>query len=371
MTEVRPGTRPEELVPGDPDEVERLAARLARFAVAAEAASAGLAGVDSGHWSGSAAEEFRAAVSPVPRQLARAGDAFASAAQALAAFADALRDAQRSAAAAVRLVEQSTPDSVAADQQTARQQVERARSEVAGAAQSAAARLAEAAADAPSQSGVQRSGPLPAVHTGGTTVRAVAEHELARPEDYIAPVGDLVDSVHFGQDHHVAFVAADTTAGSITGWQEWSEQGVGRGLGRVEPELLAALSIGAGGGTKAGRRWRGRTAFALVGLGEAEIRSRRLRRPRLRRQEQGGVAASAVSGRLRGAGTWRTRLASPPRAGGTVHPWAGPEASPLPRACAADAVRLPAADRQASGVVQRTGPPADERRPGSGTGLPD
>jgi len=369
MTEVRPGARPDELVPGDPDEVERLAARLARFAVAAAAASAGLAGVDSGHWSGTAAEEFRAAVGPVPRQLARAGDAFAAAARALAAFADALREAQRAAATAVRLVEQSTPESAEADQQTARRQVEQARSEVAGAAQSAAARLAETAVDAPSQSGVRWSGLLPAVHTDGTTVRAVTEHELARPADYLAPLGDLVDSVHFGHDHHVAFAA--TTAESVASWQEWSEQGAGRGLGRVEPELLAALGIGAAGRTMAGRRRRDRTAFALVGLGEAEIRSRRPRRPRLRRREQGGVAAPAVSGRLRGAGAWRTRLASPPRAGGTVHPWAGPEASPLPQAHAADAVRLPAADRQASGVVQRTGPPADERRPGSGTGRPD
>jgi hypothetical protein len=33
-------------------------------------------------------------------------------------------------------------------------------------------------------------------------------------------------------------------------------------------------------------------------------------------------------------------------------------------------VRLPAADRQVSGVVQHTGPPAGERRPGSGASRP-
>jgi hypothetical protein len=222
---------------------------------------------------------------------------------------------------------------------------------------------AEAAADAPSQAGVQRPGPLPAVHAGGATVRVVAEHELARPEEYIAPIGGLVDSVHFGQDHQVEFAGAE----SGTGWQEWSEQSAGRGLGRVEPGLLAALGIGAA--TVLGRRRRDRTAFALAGLDEAEIRSRRSRRSRRGRREQEG-AAPAVSGRLRGPHMWRTRLASPPRAGGTVHPWAGPEANPLPRVRSAEAVRLPAAERRASGVVQRTGTPADERRPGSGRGTP-
>ncbi|MEN3362635.1 MAG: hypothetical protein V7637_6617, partial [Mycobacteriales bacterium] len=59
MIEVRPGQTPAELIGGQPDEVERLAARLARFAAGAADASVRLRGLDSGHWSGGAADLFR------------------------------------------------------------------------------------------------------------------------------------------------------------------------------------------------------------------------------------------------------------------------------------------------------------------------
>jgi hypothetical protein len=179
---------------------------------------------------------------------------------------------------------------------------------------------------------------------------------------------DLAGRVHFGQDHRVGFAGADGGAGSEgveqPGWQEWAGQRAGRSLGRVEPAVLAGLGIGAAGLTLVGRRRRARTAFALVGLDESEIRRRRERHGDARHRD--GVVAPARRGRLRSADAWRTRLAAAPGAGGTVHAWAGPEANPLPRVQSAEAVRLTAADRQPSGVVLHTGPPANERHPGPG-----
>jgi hypothetical protein len=369
VIDVLPGALAGDLVPGDPDGVERLAGRLRRFAAATGDASAGLTGLDSGHWSGQAADLFRAAVGPVPRELVRAGAAFAAAALAFTRYAAALRAGQAAATSAIRLVEQSTPDSRAADQEAARGMVERARAEVAEAAQAAATRLDEAAAGAPVDSGVRRSGPLPAVWTDdGTTVRVVCQHHLAHPDQFLAPMDDLAADVHFGQDHRAGFAGVDGGAGTggaePPDWQEWAGQGAGRSLGRVEPEVLAGLGIGAAGLTLFGRQRRERTAFEQVGLDESEIRRRRKRHGDARHRD--GVVAPARSGRLRSADAWRTRLAATPRAGGTVHTWADPEANPLPPVQSAEAVRLTPADRQVSGVVLHTGPPADERRPGTG-----
>ncbi len=366
MIDVRPGARPDELVPGDPDDVRRLAARLTQFATAATDAAAGLTGLtglESEHWSGRAADLFRAAVGSVPRELSGAAAAFAAAARALTRYADALRDAQATAAAAVRLVERSTADSTAADRQTAAGMVERARAEVAEAARSAAARLADAAADAPAGSGLDRSGSLPAVSAGGTTVRAVSEYRLAEPDQYLGSMHDLPETVHFSQDHQLDFAGADAERTYHGDWQAWADQDAGLGLGRVDPEVLTGLGT-ASGLTVIGHRGRDRTAFGLLGLDEAEVRGRRERLGGSRPRD--GVAAPVRAGRLRGAGAWRTRLASPPGSGAAAQAWAGPEANPLPRTDSAEAVRLPPADGQVSGVVLHTGPPADERQPGAG-----
>src|SRR5207244_7441842 len=138
-----------ELVPGEPDEVERLAGRLGRFTAAAADASGRLARLDAEHWTGEAADLFRQAVGPVPRELTRAAEAFAAAARALSGYAGVLREAQASAARAIRLVEQSSLDAADAARDAARDLVARARAEVDEVGRVAAARLAELAADAP------------------------------------------------------------------------------------------------------------------------------------------------------------------------------------------------------------------------------
>jgi Putative T7SS secretion signal domain len=362
MIEIRPGQTAAELVPGEPDEVERLAARLSRFAAGAGDASVRLRGLDSAHWSGAAAELFREAVGPMPQQLSRAGSAFTLAARALAGYARTLRDAQASAAQAIRLVEQSTPDSVAADRDAARQLVERARGEVAEASRVASARLSELAADAPTDAVEVAAAGAPGLRAGGLTVRAVTEHELADPEGFVGPARGAAESVLFGVDHAVPFAgAAGGESGTAGGWESWAQQGGGRELGVVGVSVLAGLGIGAIG--LIGRRRRDRTALATAGIDEAELRSRRVR---FGAPARVGHAVRTRAAGPRSADTWRTRLASPPHPGATVHVWAASKANPLAHARRAEPVPMSTPGPDVTGAVLRTGPPPEEGRRDSG-----
>ena len=109
MTGVTPGADPAELIPGDPDGIEQVAARLARVAGSAADAAGTLHTLDADVWAGEAAELYRGALGDVPDRLIRAADAFGTAAQALRDFAQVLRDARSTAGTAVRMVERSTP----------------------------------------------------------------------------------------------------------------------------------------------------------------------------------------------------------------------------------------------------------------------
>jgi hypothetical protein len=361
VIEVTPGGSPTDLIPGEPDEVERLAGRLTRFASGAGDASLRLGELDPAHWSGQAAELFRQAVGPVPQQLSQAGTAFGLAARALLSYAAALREAQATAARAIRLVETSTPDTAGADRAEAGRLVERARGEAAEAGRIAAARLSELAADAPTEpAGVSSGAGGPAVRAGDVTIRAVVEHELADPDGFVSPAGDVADSVRFGAEHDVAFAAPDDAAPA--GWADWAGQDAGRDLGVVGSSVLAGLGIGVIG--LIGRRRRDRTALATAGIGDDELRQRR---DRFAAPRGSGHLSRTHTGGPRSADAWRTRLASTPRGGATVHVWAGSEANPLARARGAEPVPMASPGQDVTGVVLRTGPPPDEERRGSGT----
>ncbi|HEX6756048.1 MAG TPA: hypothetical protein VF109_08900 [Mycobacteriales bacterium] len=364
MTEVVPGARPDELVPGRPEDVERLAARMARFATSSGDAAARLETIDDRAWSGEAGRMFREAVGPVPARLGAAAAAFAAAARALSAYASALRDGQAAATRAVRLVEQSTPESAEADRQTATSWLARARTNVEEAGRVAAMRLGEATADAPEAEG-ELGGT--AFTSNGVTVELVTRHELTDPDHYVSGPGHWADSVadvRYTEPHDVGF--ADPGPGGEAGgggageaaWRAWAAEGTGRALGVVEPALLAAFGVAALGGlTVIGRRRRESTALSLVNLDEGELRARRDELGGAR--ERGGVLARADAGRRRGSGAWRTRLASPPRPGGTVQHWTGPVGGPEPRLRAAGEP-LGSVDRAVRGAVLRTGRPAHE-----------
>jgi hypothetical protein len=375
MIEVTAGLPAADLIPGNPDQVEQLAARLTRFAHGAGTASVRLTTLDSVAWSGLAAELFAQVVGDVPAHLGRAGSVFAVAARALSEYAEALREAQAEAAEAVRMVEQSTAESAAADQAAAQLRVQRARDAVAEAGQLAAARLADLTAIAPPPtSDVASSGGLPTVRFGGVTIHASTEHTLAQPDQLLAPLDAVVDDVRFDRDHSVDFAGASQQA-EATNWQDWvGQRGAERSLGSVQPAMIAAIGgLGIAGMLVIGRRRRQRTALTVAGISDAELRRRR--RAGFRDAAQPGSSGSAGAGltvpvravthgtsSALSSSTWRTRLASPPRTGGTVHVWAGPEANPLSRSHDTGAVPM-VSGSQSRRAVLRSGPPPE---PGAG-----
>jgi hypothetical protein len=351
VTAVTPGARPADLVPGDPEDVERVAARLVRVATSAADAADRLGTLDADVWTGETAALFHAAVGDVPARLTRAAAAFGTAAQALQAYGRALRDGQAVAAAAVRMVEQATPESLSADQQTAQALVARAAEEVAAAGALAAQRLAAAAADAPTD----------APAGAELTLRVGAEHELTDPDHFVSPPhewGDSIQDMRYTSAHQVAFAGSLGGDGSVTGdpgWPGWAASAADRSVGVVEAGTVAAAGA-AVAAPLIGRR-RDRTALGLVGLDEAELRRRRDEFGGPRHRES--VLVPARAARLPDGEAWRTRLAPTTRPPGTVAHWTASTVDPLPRE-GVRGDRTGSVDRDVRGAVLRTGRPAHE-----------
>ena len=353
MIQPQPGMSPRELVPGSPDEVERLAARLGRFARNAAEAARRLSGLDSEHWSGAAAERFRAAVSEVPDLMHQGSAAFDSAVRELTAYARTLREGQRVADRAIDLADQAAQATTAwrdgggqgADpgeelRQQSRRLADQAADDVRRAALAAAQRLGQVAARAPAAGAGLLPGALPGIRAGAAEIGAVVEHHLDQPEGYVAPLDQVVSEVQFGADHHADF------AGGGTDWGTWSADGAGRSVGSVSTDTVAGAALLLGGS-----RRRRRTALESAGVDTDELG----RRPRPARRGDGTAA--------RAGGAWRTNLTGRPRSGGAIRAWGAPEGNPLRRTTAAAAVTLAPAGQQAPGVVLRSGPPAPEDRP--------
>src|SRR6185312_3163794 len=201
MTGVTPGADPAELIPGDPDGIEQVAARLARVAGSAADAAGTLHTLDADVWAGEAAELYRGALGDVPDRLIRAADAFGTAAQAL-------RD--------------------------------RATAEVDAAGRLAAERLARAQADAPT---------LPPAGAGtDLALRIDTEHQLDDPDRFVSTPdgwGDSVADMRYTSAHDVPFFGAlggeaGQPASGVDGWQEWATSGSGRDIGVIEAGTVTA-----------------------------------------------------------------------------------------------------------------------------------
>src|SRR6202012_1921354 len=80
---------PAELVHGDPAAIRSSAAALRQFSGAFGEAGRGLQGLDTAHWTGAAADAFRARFAPHPAQWQDAGAATGSAGRALESYAGA------------------------------------------------------------------------------------------------------------------------------------------------------------------------------------------------------------------------------------------------------------------------------------------
>jgi RHS repeat-associated protein len=99
-------TDPSELIHGDPGALEQAASRLRTFSGAFGETATGLAGIDTGHWTGAAADAFRARYAPEPGKWRSASTASSRAAGSLESFAGTVRWAQGQAADAIALYAQ-------------------------------------------------------------------------------------------------------------------------------------------------------------------------------------------------------------------------------------------------------------------------
>lgn len=358
MIRATPGAVPTDLIPGDPDEVDLVALRLARVAAGASDAAEKLRVLDTHVWSGESAELYRASIGDVPSRLTDAASAFGSAARALRDYARALRDGRATAVSAIRMVERSTPETAAADQQAADALLARTADEIEAAGRLAADRLTRAEAGAPRPDGDTAT-------SAGLDVRVGVEHRLDDPGHYVAPPGDWSGSVadmRYTTPHDVAFAGAlggEAAPGgdpSAAGWQDWAASGSGREVGVVQAGTVAAAGA-AVAVTMIGRR-RDRTALGLVGLGEDELRLRRDEFGGARHRD-GALSPPTPAAQLAAIDAWRTRLAPITRPAGTVQHWTGSGAGRLQRASVLTD-RSGAIDRDVRGAVLRVGRPATE-----------
>ncbi|UQU64316.1 polymorphic toxin type 28 domain-containing protein [Couchioplanes caeruleus] len=116
MTELGQTRDPTALVPGDPAAVRANAAELKTRSDHVEKAGDGLVDIDTGAWTGPAAEEFRNRFSYEPNKWYLAANSLATAASALTTYAHALEWAQQQAAEAVRLWDEAQAETQQAEQ---------------------------------------------------------------------------------------------------------------------------------------------------------------------------------------------------------------------------------------------------------------
>jgi hypothetical protein len=140
-------TNPVELIPGDPASIAAVAGKLLGYANLLTEAGNGLAVIDTeSGWQGAAADAFRAKFKGQPAAWQEAGSCFLSAAKALDAYAPVLAQAQRDAVEAIN-------QWAAGNKQGAQSILGTARSDVSGAAATAAGAIGAARDKAPQQPG--------------------------------------------------------------------------------------------------------------------------------------------------------------------------------------------------------------------------
>jgi hypothetical protein len=150
MAELGQTQDPRALVPGDPDAIAGNAAVLRARAKAAGEAGDGLRSIDTGAWSGGAAERFHEKFSYEPGRWFTAADAMQAAAGALDDYVVTLRWAQSQASEALRLWNEGD---AATDRGRAQSILVTARSQVQSAGRIAARTLRDKASLAPEKSG--------------------------------------------------------------------------------------------------------------------------------------------------------------------------------------------------------------------------
>lgn len=169
---------PTELVPGDPAAVQHTADDLDALGGVLTAAGEGLRRIDSGGWSGAAAERFHEVFRPEPGRWIGAGDALIVAGAALADYVGTLSWAQTQAGEAIALWEQGTAETAEAKAAHADAVRQAARSAGIGAAPTLVPEIP--------------------FHDPGATTRARARELLNRARTQLDEAGDRAEGVVSG-----------------------------------------------------------------------------------------------------------------------------------------------------------------------------
>lgn len=285
VPELPTALRPADLVPGEPEDVELLAAELRRFAQGAADTAADLRRLSLGGWQGQAATTFAHELGEAPKRLERAADAFTAAARVLRSHAETLVAAQDRASVAIGLWQdgeaRSRAAAAAADPEAAvllpdpgkdaRVRAERlvldARADVAASGRMVAAALDEAASAAPDKPGLLSSalGALSSFGKGALEATVgLAEfvykltpvYQAVDPEGYLSNLEMLGKGLAYGVQHPAEFGKA------LLDLQTWKDDPA-RALGHLVPDLLIALATAGGGAVARGAH--GAQAMRAVG----------------------------------------------------------------------------------------------------------
>jgi uncharacterized protein YukE len=283
------------LVPGKPDDLERLAARCGVLARGLDSAATRLRAVDAGEWTGEAGNAFRGVVDQEPDRYRAAAEAFAATGAAVRSYAAVLADAQAQAARAVATFEQAematagwrrrvtaydeairvraerpaavqAPDPVrpphhdpgSDGRAAAARLLDDARERVRLAGDAAARRISAAWSDAPREPRWWEDAAHVVSEIGaGAWEATVGLAELAwavspvrmtvDPLGWQRDVTGLAEGLVYGVTHPVELGKA------ILDWDTWAES-PGRAIGHLVPDLLLTLATGGAGAAARGAR---------------------------------------------------------------------------------------------------------------------
>jgi len=282
-----PGSTVEQVLPGNPDDLNQLAGVLDNYVDGAVDAARHLRALDSGGWVGEAADAFWSSVEDILKRLEDAAMAFEEASLALRSYSGALREAQADVRRALSLLEEADTEShgwgarnaealvanltspytgntvpVSPDDpgESLRRQagtiLAEAKGRVAAAAKHAADRLHTAADHAPDKPGfwqrrwhnvTEFAGGAVEATTGMATFafKLTPAYELINPEDYVENLTGMAKGLAHGATHPVEFAKA------VVDWDTWARS-PGRALGHLLPAVALAVATGGGGAAARG-----------------------------------------------------------------------------------------------------------------------
>lgn len=261
-----------DLVPGNPDDLERLVARCTTLARGLDAAADRIRAIHAGEWVGPAGDAFRQVVEDEPGRFATAAEAFAATGAAVAAYRLELIDGQGSARRAIAMFDDAAATTAAWQRQDerppvdpgtdgrnrARALLDDARARVRAAGDQAARRTEAAWADAPREPHWWESAGHFVAEIGRGAWEATAGlvelvwsistvRMMVDPQGWERDVTALGEGLLYGVTHPVEFGKA------ILDWDTWQES-PGRAIGHLVPDLLITLATAGGGAAARGAR---------------------------------------------------------------------------------------------------------------------